>query len=90
MVVTVLSVDETHPPDAMSIIGASLALGISDIPFDGPLAACRMGLLGDELVINPGLEELLSSRLDMVIAGSQEGITMIEAGAREVQESEGS
>ncbi len=88
VVVTVLSVDETHPPDAMSIIGASLALGISDIPFDGPLAACRMGLLGDELVINPGLEELLSSRLDMVIAGSQEGITMIEAGAREVQESE--
>lgn len=88
VVVTVLSVDETHPPDAISILGASLALGISDIPFDGPLAACRMGLVGDELVINPNLEELSSSKLDMIIAGSQEGITMIEAGAKEVQESQ--
>lgn len=88
VVVTVLSVDETHPPDAISILGASLALGISDIPFDGPLAACRMGLVGDELVINPNLEELSSSKLDMIIAGSQEGITMIEAGAQEVQESQ--
>ena len=88
VVVTFLSVDETHPPDAISILGASLALGISDIPFDGPLAACRMGLVGDELVINPNLEELSSSKLDMIIAGSQEGITMIEAGAQEVQESQ--
>ena len=88
VVVTVLSVDETHPPDAISILGASLALGISDIPFDGPLAACRMGLVGDELVINPNLEELSSSKLDMIIAGSVEGITMIEAGAREVQEAQ--
>jgi len=88
VVVTVLSVDETHPPDAISILGASLALGISDIPFDGPLAACRMGLVGDELVINPNLEELSSSKLDMIIAGSPEGITMIEAGALEVQEAQ--
>ena len=88
VVVTFLSVDETHPPDAISILGASLALGISDIPFDGPLAACRMGLVGDELVINPNLEVLSSSKLDMIIAGSQEGITMIEAGAQEVQESQ--
>lgn len=88
VVVTVLSVDETHPPDAISILGASLALGISDIPFDGPLAACRMGLVGDELIINPNLEQLSSSKLDMIIAGSVEGITMIEAGAREVQEAQ--
>jgi len=88
VVVTVLSVDETHPPDTISILGASLALGISDVPFDGPLAACRMGLVGDELVVNPNLEELSSSKLDMIIAGSPEGITMIEAGAQEVQEAQ--
>ncbi|MEN3185483.1 MAG: polyribonucleotide nucleotidyltransferase [Atribacterota bacterium] len=86
VVVTVLSVDEIHPPDVISIIGASLALGISEIPFEGPVGACRVGLIGNEILINPTLDKLTSSGMDMVIAGTREGITMIEAGAREVDE----
>ncbi len=88
IVVTVLSVDETHPPDVISIIGASLALGISEIPFDGPVGACRMGLAGERFLVNPTLDVLATSRMDMVLAGTDEGITMIEAGAKGVREKE--
>lgn len=86
VVVTVLSVDEIHPPDVISIIGASLALGISEIPFEGPVGACRVGLMGDEILMNPTLDKLTMSGMDMVIAGTKEGVTMIEAGAREIDE----
>ncbi len=86
VVVTVLSVDEIHPPDVISIIGASLALGISEIPFDGPVGACRMGLSGEKFLVNPTLDVLTTSRMDMVLAGTDEGITMIEAGAKEIHE----
>ncbi|MGC8779227.1 MAG: polyribonucleotide nucleotidyltransferase, partial [Candidatus Caldatribacteriaceae bacterium] len=86
VVVTVLSVDEIHPPDVISIIGASLALGISEIPFEGPVGACRMGLINEHVSINPTLDKLALSKMDMVIAGTREGITMIEAGAKEVDE----
>lgn len=73
----------------LGLLGASLALGISEIPFEGPIGACRIGLLDkDNFIINPSLEQLVSSRLDMVIAGSEEGITMIEAGAKEVSEAD--
>lgn len=84
--VTVLSVDETHPPDVISIIGASIALGISSIPFEGPVGACRVGFLKDKVYTNPTLDLLASSKMDMVIAGTEQGITMIEAGAKEVSE----
>ncbi|MGQ9474230.1 MAG: polyribonucleotide nucleotidyltransferase, partial [Candidatus Caldatribacteriaceae bacterium] len=86
VVITVLSVDETHPPDVISIIGASIALGISPIPFEGPVGACRMGFLKDKVYTNPTLDLLASSKMDMVIAGTEEGITMIEAGAKEISE----
>jgi len=86
VVVTVLSVDENHPPDVISIVGTSFALGLSEIPFEGPIGACRIGLVGDELVVNPTLEELTTSTLDLVVAGSEHGVAMIEAGAREVSE----
>lgn len=86
VVVTVLSVDEIHPPDVISIIGASLALGISEIPFEGPVGACRMGLIDGNVFINPTLDKLVVSKMDMVVAGTEEGITMIEAGAKEVDE----
>ncbi len=88
VITTVLSVDENNPPEVLGIVGASLALGISEIPFDGPIGACRIGLIGDQYLINPSLEQLTQSRLDMVIAGSEEGITMIEAGAKETSEAE--
>jgi len=89
VVTTVLSVDESNTPEILGLLGASLALGISEIPFYGPIGACRIGLLEkDNYLINPTLEQLASSRLDMVIAGSKEGITMIEAGAKEISETE--
>ncbi|MEN3202894.1 MAG: polyribonucleotide nucleotidyltransferase [Atribacterota bacterium] len=86
VVVTVLSVDESHPPDVIAIVGASFALGLSEIPFEGPVGACRIGLLKNELVVNPTLEELAASSLDLIVAGSEHGIAMIEAGAKEVNE----
>jgi len=88
VVTTVLSVDELHPPEVISIIGASIALGISGIPFAGPLGACRLGIIGNEIILNPTLEELNESRLDLVLAASSQGITMIEAGGKEVSEEE--
>ncbi|MCD6156576.1 MAG: polyribonucleotide nucleotidyltransferase, partial [Candidatus Atribacteria bacterium] len=88
VVTTVLSVDELHPPEVISIIGASVALGISGVPFAGPLGACRLGIIGNEIILNPTLEELNESRLDLALAASSQGITMIEAGGKEVSEEE--
>jgi len=84
---TILSVDQVNQPDIMTIIGASAALSISQIPFNGPVAATRVGYVDGELVINPTFEELQTSKLDLTIAGSRDAIIMIEAGAKEVDES---
>ena len=84
---TILSVDQVNQPDIMTIIGASAALSISQIPFNGPVAATRIGYVDGELVINPTFEELQTSKLDLTIAGSRDAIIMIEAGAKEVDES---
>ena len=78
---TVLSVDQVNPPDVLSIIGASAALSISNIPFDGPVAASRVGYVDGDFVINPTFEELSRSRLDLVVAGSRDAVIMVEAGA---------
>jgi polyribonucleotide nucleotidyltransferase len=83
---TILSVDHVNQPDIMTIIGASAALSISQIPFNGPVAATRMGYIDGELVVNPTFEELIRSKLDLTIAGSRDAIIMIEAGANEVTE----
>ena len=83
---TILSVDHVNQPDIMTIIGASAALSISQIPFNGPVASTRMGYIDDELVVNPTFEELTRSKLDLTIAGSRDAIIMIEAGAKEVTE----
>ncbi len=88
VVATVLSVDESNPPDVISINGASLALGLSQIPFSGPVGACRVGLIQDEYVLNPSLDQLEESVLDLVVAGTEQGITMIESGAKEAKEEE--
>ncbi len=88
VVSTVLSVDESNPPDVISINGASLALGISQIPFAGPLGACRVGMVNSEYILNPSLDQLEESVLDIVVAGTEQGITMIESGAREAGEEE--
>ena len=67
-------------------VGASFALSISDIPFSEPISACRVGYVDGEYIINPSYSQIESSELDIVVAGSKSGITMLEAGATEVSE----
>lgn len=86
VVASVLSVDHDHSPEVCGMIGASAALSLSDIPFDGPIGAVEVGLIGDELVINPTSEQSSQSRLKLMIAGTYEAILMIEAGAAIVSE----
>jgi polyribonucleotide nucleotidyltransferase len=86
VVATVLSTDQVNPFDILCINGASAALMISDLPFQGPVGAVRIGLIGDDFIINPTLQESEESDLDLVVAGTSEAISMVEAGAREVDE----
>jgi polyribonucleotide nucleotidyltransferase len=86
VIATVLSVDQESDPAILAIIGASTALTISAIPFQGPIGAVRMGLLDDQLVINPPVNRMEESKLDLVVAGTREAIIMVEAGAKEVPE----
>ena len=86
IIATVLSVDQENPPDILGITGASAALTISDIPFEGPIAGVRIGYRDGKYLVNPTSEELDDSLLDIVVAGSKDAITMVEAGAKEVSE----
>jgi len=87
VIATVLSADQENAPDILGLIGASAALSISDIPWNGPIGAVRIGLLDGEFVINPTLRQIeTQSALDLVVAASEEGILMVEAGAREIPE----
>src|SRR5579859_787827 len=86
VVVTALSHDQEHQVDMLCIIGASAALTISDIPWDGPIGGVRIGLIGDQLVANPTIPEMENSRLDLRVAGTKDAIIMVEAGAHEVDE----
>ena len=83
---TILSADQVNQPDILTIIGASAALSISAIPFDGPVSATRMGYIDGEFIVNPTFEQLTESSLDLTIAGSKDAVIMIEAGAKEVTE----
>jgi polyribonucleotide nucleotidyltransferase len=86
IIATALSSDSQNYLDIPAIIGASTALMISDIPFDGPIGACRVGLIEDEFVINPTAEQMEVSTLDLRMAGTEDAILMVEAGAQEVHE----
>ncbi len=86
VVATVMSVDQDNPPDAAAMVGASAALTISDIPFQGPIGAVAIGLVDDELVVNPDLKEAEASRLRLIVAGTEDAVMMVEAGAKEVSE----
>jgi len=86
VVSTVLSVDQENDPTILSINGASTALVISDIPFQGPVGAVRMGLLDGNVVVNPPLSRMAESDLDLVVAGTADAILMVEAGAKGVSE----
>ena len=86
IVATAVSVDPDNAPDMPAMIGASCALSISDIPFEGPIAGVRVGLVDGEFVINPTVEQAKVSLLNLAVAGTKDAILMVEAGAKEVSE----
>src|SRR5918911_4121338 len=86
VICTVLSADLVEAHDILCINGASAALMISPLPFLGPVGAVRIGRIDGELVVNPSLPDLEESALDLIVVGTQEGLTMVEAGADEVPE----
>ncbi len=86
IVATCMSLDERVPPDVLAVTGASMATLLAKIPFMGPMAAVRVGLLGDDFVLNPSFREIERSELDLVVAGSPAGVVMVEAGANQLPE----
>src|SRR5439155_12060601 len=84
IVITVLSADQENEPETLAIIGASAALTISDIPFEGPVGAVKVGYIDGELVINPVASKLAESQLELIVAGTRDAIVMVEAGANQV------
>ena len=86
IVSTCLSLDERVPADVLAVTGASLATLLARIPFYGPMAAVRVGLLGDDFVLNPSFREIERGDLDLVVAGTLRGIVMVEAGANQLPE----
>ena len=88
VIATVLSADDENDPDTLAMIGASAALTISDLPFEGPMSGVRVGRIGGKLVINPRQSELAQSDLNFILAGTKDAIVMVEGGAQEVPEEE--
>ena len=86
VICTVLSHDMENDPDIVAIIGASAALTISGAPFMGPIGATRVGMIDDKFVVNPTIDEMKSSNLDLVVAGTNEGVLMVESEAKELSE----
>ena len=85
---TVLSVDQDNSPIMAALLGSSLALGVSEIPFDGPVAGVVVGKIGKEYIINPTVAELEESKINLTVAGTKEAICMVEAGASFATEKE--
>ena len=86
IVATTLSIDEEVPPDVLAVTGASIAVLLAEIPFRGPMAAVRVGLVGDDFILNPTYKEMDKGDLDIVVAGTPDGIVMVEAGADQLPE----
>jgi polyribonucleotide nucleotidyltransferase len=86
IIATTLSMDEEVPPDVLAVTGASVATILAKIPFYGPMAAVRVGLVGDDFIINPTYKEIEAGDLDLVVAGSPDGVVMVEAGANQLPE----
>jgi polyribonucleotide nucleotidyltransferase len=86
IVITTLSADQENDADVLAIIGASMALTMSDIPFDGPVSGTRIGYINEEFVVNPTFAQVDESDLDIVVAGTKDAVVMVEAGANEVPE----
>jgi len=86
VITTVISADTDNNPDVIAITGASCALYLSDIPFETPIAGVRIGLIDGRYIVNPTYDEVRESRLNLIVAGTEEAIVMVEAGAEEVTE----
>lgn len=86
VIASVISADPDNDPDVIAITGASCALYLSDIPFPNPIAGVRVGLIDGRYIINPTYDEVRESRLNLIVAGTEEAIMMVEAGAKEVSE----
>ena len=86
IVATCMSLDERVPADVLAVTGASVATLMAKIPFYGPMAAVRVGLLGDDFVLNPSYREIERGDLDLVVAGTPQGVVMVEAGANQLPE----
>jgi len=86
IIALVLSADQENDTDVLAITGASVALAISDIPFEKSIAAVRMGLVDGKYVVNPTFQQRKESKLDLIVVGSKDGLVMVEAGAKEVTE----
>lgn len=86
VIATPLSVDNDIPPEPLAMLGSSIALTISDIPFDGPTGAVKVGCVDGKFIVNPNVEESEKSVIDLTVSGTKEAILMVEAGAKEVSE----
>jgi polyribonucleotide nucleotidyltransferase len=86
IVATTMSLDELVPPDVLAVTGASIASLLAGLPFNGPMASVRVGLVGDDFIINPTYREVQIGDLDLVVAGTPDGVIMVEAGANQLPE----
>ncbi|MBC8313664.1 MAG: polyribonucleotide nucleotidyltransferase [Candidatus Cloacimonetes bacterium] len=86
IIITVLSYDKINSPDILGMIGASAALSISEIPFNGPIAGVNIGMIDNEFIVNPKIEQFEDSKLELSVAGKENTLMMVEAGAKEVSE----
>jgi polyribonucleotide nucleotidyltransferase len=86
IIATVLSADQENDPDVLAVVGASAALSVSPIPFQGPMGCVRVGRVDGQLIVNPTYAQLESSDIDVVVAGTEDAVVMVEGGAKEVPE----
>ena len=86
VIATVLSVDRDNDPDILALVGASAALAISGIPFNGPIGAARVGYIDGQYVLNPSYSQLTTSQLDLVVAGTRQAVLMVESEAQQLSE----
>ena len=86
VIATVLSVDRDNDPDILALVGASAALAISGIPFNGPIGAARVGYIDGQYMLNPGYSQLTTSQLDLVVAGTRQAVLMVEPEAQQLSE----
>src|SRR5204862_7200616 len=86
VIVTVLSQDLENDPDILAMVAASAALTLSGAPFMGPIGAARVGFISNEYVLNPQIDEMSESQLDLVVAGTQDAVRTVESEAKEMSE----